>query len=118
MAVGLGTTTTINLDLPNSKTAKATKLATILSILASGKSLNRFEAETFHDHCLNTTVSILQNGYGILIDRARETVPCLGGKDRVSVNRYWLNSDPENVKLARETLSKFLSLGSSNHGAG
>jgi hypothetical protein len=60
-------------------TPKKTKLATILILLVSGRSLNKFEAENHHDHCLNTTVSTLQNGHGIVIDRERETVPCLNG---------------------------------------
>jgi len=39
-------------------TPKATKLEIILRQLVNGKSLNRFEAEHHHDHCLNSTISI------------------------------------------------------------
>ena len=86
-------------------TPKTTKLATILRLFVSLKSLNRFDAEHHHDHCLNTTISTLQNGHGIQLDRERESVPCLGGMATVSVNRYWLNTKPENVKRARDLLA-------------
>lgn len=86
-------------------TTKATKLENILRQLVNGKSLNRFEAEHHHDHCLNTTISTLQNGHGIIIDRERETVPCLDGAASTSVNRYWLNTKPENIKHAQNLLS-------------
>lgn len=89
-----------------SKTSKTTKLAAILGLLVGGQSLNRFEAEHHHDHCLNTTISTLQNGNGIVIDRERETVPCLSGTASVSVNRYWLNTKPDNIKRARDLLAK------------
>lgn len=86
-------------------TPKATKLENILRQLVNGKSLNRFEAEHQHDHCLNSTISTLQNGHGIIIDREREVVPCLNGTATVSVNRYWLNNEPENLKRAQTLLS-------------
>jgi hypothetical protein len=86
-------------------TSKSTKLANILRQLLNGKSLNRFDAQHHHDHCLNTTISTLQNGNGIIIDRKRETVPCLNGAATVSVNRYWLNTKPDNIKRAHDLLS-------------
>ena len=73
------------------------KHATILKAFIEGHSLNRFEAEALHDHCLNSTVSALQNSFGIIIDRQRETVPCINGKASVSVNRYKLNAKPINI---------------------
>jgi hypothetical protein len=85
---------------------KKTKLANILNLLLSGRSLNRFDAEHHHDHCLNTTISTLQNGQGIVIDRQRETVPCVRGTASVSVSRYWLNNKPDNIKRARDLLTK------------
>lgn len=87
-------------------TPPKTKLATILILLVSGRSLNRFDAEHHHDHCLNTTISTLQNGHGIVIDRERETVPCLSGAASVSVSRYWINTKPENIQRARDLLAK------------
>jgi len=105
MAVGLGTTTTTNTKQADFKALKTSKLATILGLLVIGRSLNRFDAEHHHDHCLNSTISALQNGHGIQIERERESVPCLGGMATVSVNRYWLNTKPDNVKRARELLN-------------
>lgn len=87
-------------------TPKSTKMANILRQLVNGKSLNRFEAEHYHDHCLNTTISTLQNGRGIIIDRERETVPCLNGAATANVNRYWLNTKPDNIKRADDLLAK------------
>jgi hypothetical protein len=87
-------------------TPKATKLEIILRQLVHGKSLNRFEAEHHHDHCLNSTISTLQNGHGIQIDRERESVPCVSGTATVSVSRYWLNTKSDNIKQALDLLSK------------
>ena len=87
-------------------TPQATKVETILRQLVNGKSLNRFEAEHHHDHCLNTTISTLQNGRGIIIDRKRENVPCLEGTRTCSVNRYWLNTKADNVMRARALLNQ------------
>ena len=81
------------------------KLATILKAFVEGRSLNRFEAEALHDHCLNSTVSALQKNFGIVIDRHRESVPCVNGKASVSVNRYRLNTKPENMKRACDALA-------------
>lgn len=40
------------------------KETTILAILRQGRSLNRFEAERFGDHCLHSTISTLRSkGY-------------------------------------------------------
>ncbi|MFM1765893.1 MAG: hypothetical protein RIU71_1656 [Pseudomonadota bacterium] len=105
MVVGPDTTTTTNTKPAVSKALKSTKLANILRQLVTGQTLNRFEAEHHHDHCLNSTVSALQNGHGIAIERERESVPCLGGVATVSVNRYWLNTKPENIKRARDLLA-------------
>lgn len=109
MAVGLRTTTTTGntkqTDFKATRAPKTSKLATILGLLVNGKSLNRFEAERYHDHCLHSTISTLQNGYGIQIDRHRETVPCMRGTASASVARYWLNTKPDNIKRARELLA-------------
>jgi hypothetical protein len=110
MAVGLGTTTTTKdskqTDPTTTRPSKTTKLTTILVLLVRGKSLNRFEAEHHRDHCLNSTISTLQNGHGIVIDRERETIPCLNGAASVSVKRYCLNTKPDNIKKARDLLAK------------
>lgn len=88
-----------------SKASKTTKLATILGLLVSGQSLNRFEAERHHDHCLHTTISTLQNGHAVQIERQWETVPCKHGQERTRVCRYWLSNKPENILRARVLLA-------------
>jgi hypothetical protein len=105
MAVGPETATTINSNEPYFKAAHKSKLATILKVFLSGQSLNRFDAERYHDHCLNSTVSTLQNSHGVLIKRHRETVPCVNGKSMTSVNRYWLNPSPENIRHTEKVLA-------------
>jgi len=80
------------------------KIETILRVFLRGISLNRFEAESHHDHCLHSTVSTLQNGFGILISRQSEVVPCLHGSSTVRVNRYWLDTAPDNLAAARALL--------------
>lgn len=97
--------TTNMAERPGTPTPKTSKLATILGLLVNGKSLNRFEAERYHDHCLHSTISTLQNGYSIQIDRHRETVPCMRDTASASVARYWLNTKPDNIKRARELLA-------------
>jgi hypothetical protein len=87
-------------------TPKITKLETILGLLVSGRSLNRFEAEQHHDHCLHTTVSTLQNGHGVTIERMFESVPCKRGTAWTRVCRYWLNNKPDNTQRARDLLAK------------
>lgn len=82
-----------------------TKLETVFKQFVMGRDFNRFEAEDFHDHCLHSTVSTLQNGYGIKIDSEFETVPCLRGRSTVRCKRYWLNTSPDNIAAARVLLS-------------
>ena len=77
----------------------------MLALIVQGCNLNRFEAEDHHDHCLHSTVSTLQNGYGIKIGRVSETVPCLRGRSTVSCKRYWLDTNPDNIAAARALLS-------------
>lgn len=61
----------------------------ILRLFESGRSLNRFEAEREHDHCLHSTVASLERDYGLSISREWETVP--GYADiPTRVKRYFL----------------------------
>lgn len=85
--------------------ATGSKISTILRLFLMGRNMNRFEAEDHHDHCLHSTVSTLQNGYGILIARITEIVPCLRGRKTVSVSRYWLDTAIDNIAAARALLS-------------
>jgi hypothetical protein len=96
--------TTTNEDSRLDFTQRQRKVDSILQAFFNGRSLNRFEAEVLHDHCLNTTVSIIGK-LGVAIQRKRERVPCKGGKATVSVNRYWLDTNPENILKTREYLT-------------
>lgn len=63
-----------------------TKIARILAILRSGRSLNRFEAEVFGDHCLPSSVAVLRAEGNLIHDRW-ERVPTRYGK-KARVKRY------------------------------
>lgn len=66
---------------------RETKKAAILEVFRD-RSLNRFEAERYGDHCLNSTVSELRND-GFRFHDAWEHVPTNWGRP-VRVKRYWL----------------------------
>jgi len=71
----------------------ATKTDRVLSALMTGKSFNRFEAEReLHDHCLHSTVSIIERKHGVTISRKRESVPGYIGAP-TSVCRYWIERE-------------------------
>lgn len=63
-----------------------TKEARILTIMKSGNSLNRFEAEYLGDHCLHSTIATLRRK-GYLFSDAWEWVPTRFAKE-VHVKRY------------------------------
>lgn len=83
---------------------RPSKVAAILKLFLHGRNLNRFEAEMFHDHCLHSTVSSLED-YGVRIARVWERVPCLGGKATVRCKRYWLEATMDNTSFARALLA-------------
>ncbi|MFZ5620865.1 MAG: hypothetical protein ACOY5W_07575 [Pseudomonadota bacterium] len=86
---------------PHHSTIKRqTKQSRILAELASGGSLNRFEAERIGDHVLHTTVSKIER-LGIRVSRRTETVPGYDGH-ATHVCRYWL--DDENRERAAAML--------------
>ena len=62
------------------------KESMILSILRSGTSLNRFEAERFGDHCLHSTIATLRDK-GYQFHDEWEYVPTRFGKE-AHVKRY------------------------------
>ena len=95
---------TTNEDSHPDFTQRQRKVDSIIQAFFNGQSLNRFDAEALHDHCLNTTVSIIGK-LGVAIQRKRERVPCKGGQATVSVNRYWLDTNPENILKTREYLT-------------
>lgn len=80
------------------------KLAQVLAVFVSGRSLNRFDAEHHNDHCLHSTISALEK-FNLMFCRMWEVVPCLRGQSTVRVKRYWLDSTPENLNLARALLA-------------
>lgn len=63
-----------------------TKESRILTIMRSGQSLNRFEAERLGDHCLHSTVATLRSK-GYLFHDEWEWVPTRFGKE-AHVKRY------------------------------
>ncbi|MAP26892.1 MAG: hypothetical protein CL578_13185 [Alteromonadaceae bacterium] len=83
----------MKLPLPN------TKIRSVLDALMTGDSFNRFESERkLHDHCLHSTISTLQNKYGIQIERAMEKVTNFLGK-KTTCKRYWLSKEIINLLL-------------------
>lgn len=68
-----------------------TKQDAILNVLRT-RSLNRFEAERYGDHCLHSTISTLR-GMGHVFHDEWETVPTRFGKE-VRVKRYHLLRGP------------------------
>lgn len=81
-----------------------TKIKRVLKALAAGRSFNRFEAERIlHDHALHSTVSSLQNGYGLTVNREFETVRGYRGCP-TRVCRYWI--DPEHQALAEKLVDR------------
>lgn len=70
-----------------------TKARHVLDFFLTGRSSNRFEAERrLHDHCLHSTVSTLQNTFGIEISRRIEIVPGYRGKP-TRCCRYWIDEE-------------------------
>jgi len=71
-----------------------TKKNAIMAVLRV-RSLNRFEAERYGDHCLHSTISELRHDGHIFHDEW-ETVPTSWGKD-TRVKRYHLSSELEHA---------------------
>jgi|GEM_PF-2416649 len=81
-----------------------TKVRRVLNHFMEGFSSNRFEAERrLHDHCLHSTVSTLQNEYGIEISRQFETVPGFEGNP-TQCCRYWIDPE-ERERIKKEALT-------------
>lgn len=80
------------IDGANKPIKPGTKLAAVLSALAEGQTLNRFEAErVVHDHTLNSTISEIEKR-GVRVERREETVRGFRGHP-TRVARYWLAED-------------------------
>ncbi|MDP3514179.1 MAG: hypothetical protein Q8S20_15680 [Sulfuritalea sp.] len=68
-----------------------TKIDRIIGLLRSRpEGLNRFEAEQFGEHCLNSTVAIIRATYGAKLIQRWETVPSRFSDRGVRVLRFWL----------------------------
>ena len=103
-AARLGTTATASdIEQPYRIAKPTTKIATILLAFTRGVSLNRFDAERYHDHCLHSTVATLESN-GIQIVRDWEKVPCVNGRAEARVKRYRLETSPRNIVAARNLL--------------
>lgn len=77
---------------PVPRVRRTTKLGRIFTVLAAGRSLNRFEAERIGDHCLHSTVSAIERRIGISVSRHEEVVPGYGGH-KTRVMRYQLSDE-------------------------
>lgn len=87
---------------PAIKPKRPTKWIEVLQTLATGRSLNRFDAERLHhDHCLNSTISGIE-AMGVKVARSPESVPGAFGK-ATHVKRYFLEADQ--VEKARELIA-------------
>jgi hypothetical protein len=72
-----------------------TKIELILCHLATGQSLNRFEAERlFNDHCLSSTMSMIKNSHDIAYETIIETAPGWNNAPTL-VSRYWLTEESQ-----------------------
>src|SRR5690554_7726981 len=67
---------------------KQTKTERILEAFVRGEKLHRFNAVIYRETCLYSTVSLLQNRYGIQF--ARKTIKVSRQGDMVNVTLYWL----------------------------
>lgn len=83
-AIPFESTPTSETTSPNS-----TKKGTIRAKLSRPHGLNRFEAERFGDHCLNSTIAELRAD-GCDIHSEWERVPSRFNKRGVRCKRYWL----------------------------
>jgi len=73
----------------------------------AGQRINRFEAEReLSDHCLHTTVSIIERKHRLTISRKRESVPGYMGQP-TNVCRYWI--EPEEIARIKNTIKPPLS---------
>jgi len=107
-----------------------TKIGRVFDALMTGASYNFLEAVDLHDRSLHSTVSTLQQVYGIEVSRQRESVP---GYDGVATSccRYWIDID-ERLRIKHEldtakekaltrsdeTIGKGLDISNSNDNAG
>ena len=69
----------------------STKLDRVINLLKTRpEGLNRFEAEFFGEHCLNSTIAVIRAMYGDKLIQRWETVPTRYCSKGVRVLRFWL----------------------------
>lgn len=74
-----------------SQQKRITKLDRVINILKTRpEGLNRFEAESYGDHALNSTVAVIRAMYGDRLIQRWETVPTRYCSSGVRVLRFWL----------------------------
>ena len=74
-----------------SKTKRITKIDRVETLLKTRpEGLTRFEAESFGEHCLNSTVAVIRNMYGDKLVQRWEVVPTRYCSTGVRCLRYWL----------------------------
>lgn len=80
-----------NLVTTDDKSKVITKLQRITNLLKSRpQGMNRFEAENFGEHCLNSTVAVIRAMYADKLIQQWEVVPTCYNPAGVRVLRYWL----------------------------
>lgn len=68
-----------------------TKLDRIINVLMTRpEGLNRFEAEQYGEHCLNSTIAEIRSMYGNKLVQRWEVVPTRYSPNGVRCCRYWL----------------------------
>jgi len=78
-----------------------TKIDRVLTYFSVGGELNFIEAQQkLHDRSLHSTVSALQNKYGINISRKDETVAGYQGNPTLC-KRYWIDLD-ERIRIEQK----------------
>ena len=78
-----------------------TKIDRVLAYFLAGGELNFIEAQQkLHDRSLHSTVSALQNRYGIDISRKDETIAGYQGHS-TTCKRYWIDFD-ERLRTERK----------------
>lgn len=91
-------------DLTKLAEKQPNKIERILQALTNPKGLNRFQAEALGCHCLNSTVSALQNKHGVIVASDWEEVPTSFGGD-TRCKRYWIS--PSNLEHANKLLERW-----------
>ena len=77
------------------------KLERVLTYLATGRSLHRFEAERLvNDHCLNSTMSDIKHDLGIPYRKLMKKVYGYRGHP-TPVAHYWLGEDAQRMAWNR-----------------